>query len=162
MSTDYLKLIPKSPIFVPHEVAQAAAVAELQQMLPEGEEYQAEVYDHITFIDQGENIVAIICPRCGKRNAIEHFVEKDTIRAWWYDLCEILGDGVDATKVSTRMPCCRKSVAATELTFDWPAGFARFELSIMEPNIAENLDDAQAAKLAALLGCELLQVRAHY
>lgn len=60
------------------------------------------------------------------------------------------------------MPCCSQSVAATALTFDWPAGFAKFELWMMDPNIAENLDDDQLEKLESVLGCELMQVRAHY
>lgn len=81
MSTDYLKLIPTSPTFVPNIAARAAAVAELERLLPEGEECRAEVYDHVTFIDQGENIVAIICPYCGKRNEIAHFAKEDPIRS---------------------------------------------------------------------------------
>jgi hypothetical protein len=45
---------------------------------------------------------------------------------------------------------------------DWPAEFARFELSILDPGIHDPLSTDQLAKLEKILECELRQVRAHY
>jgi hypothetical protein len=64
--------------------------------------------------------------------------------------------------LQTRMPCCHATVPLTTLEFDWPAGFARFELRIWNPNVARDLDQGQLARLEAVLGCRLRQIRSHY
>jgi hypothetical protein len=60
------------------------------------------------------------------------------------------------------MPCCQNKVLSTDLTFDWPAGFAKFELSAMNPNINHDLPPEQIAELEVVLKCKLKQIRAHY
>jgi hypothetical protein len=49
-----------------------------------------------------------------------------------------------------------------DIEFDWPAGFARFELNVMNPNVKDNLTKTQLLQLEEILGCPLKQVRAHY
>jgi hypothetical protein len=80
---------------------------------------------------------------------------------WWYDLGERMEQDPAETNV-TSIPCCSASVRLVDLEFDWPAGFARFELSIRNPNVVENLSTSTLAELEAILGCKLRQVRAHY
>lgn len=161
MSDDYIRLIPAEPTYVPPSHLHQKALEHLERLLPKGEDFEVHTYDAVTFIDQGENLEAIVCPSCGTRMKLEHFVEDDPTRVWWDELWDRL-DEHPAESVSMVIPCCGATVKAMDLTFDWPAGFARFELSVLNPNISENLSAAQLAGLESILGCQLRQVWAHY
>lgn len=161
MSDDYLKIIPADARHIPPAERHARAIQHLEHLFPDGEECTVEIYDAVQFIDQGENIEAVICPACGARTQIDHFSEDDPGLQWWYEL----GDRMEqdpAEAIVTTMPCCRADAQLLDLEFDWPAGFARFELNIRNPNVSENLSAAQVAEMEAILGCKLKQVRAHY
>jgi uncharacterized protein YbaR (Trm112 family) len=158
MSDDYIKLIPTDPSYVPPKPLQKEAIRLLEQMLPEGEECEAEVYERLTFIGQGENLSIIVCPSCHKNL---QFTDDETIQEWWHSVDgEEQDQGVEG--LMTTMPCCQKRVLFTDLTFDWPAGFAKFELSAMNPNISHDLPPEQVAQREAVLKCKLKQIRAHY
>lgn len=60
------------------------------------------------------------------------------------------------------MPCCGERTKFINLQFDGPAGFARFELPVHNPRFTEILDKDKIPVLESLLGCSLLQIRAHY
>ena len=161
MSDDYLKIIPSSTDFVPAKKTHKAAIALLESFFPDGEEFAVEVYDDVEFIDQGENLEAVICPACHKRLNLDHSSEEDPNVAWWNELSEAFGEQ-PLGELMTRMSCCQKEVRVIDLDFDWPAGCARFELSVMNPNVTENLDESQLLQIEKILGCPLQQVRAHY
>jgi hypothetical protein len=156
MSDTFLKLVPLDPNFVPGSREQAEAVALLSTAFPDGEDVEAEVYDTVTFIDNGENTEAIICTVCGR--SLEF---ADELAA------EVMGqvnDAIDAGSISTQtitMPCCGSIVAVTSLRFDWPAGFARFELSIRNPNVDRPIPDEVRQRLEVALGSPLLEIWAH-
>lgn len=161
MSDDYLKIIPADTHHVPPVERHIKAVEYLKDLLPGGEECTVDVYDTVQFIDQGGNMEAIICPACGARHEIDHSSDEDPVLQWWCTL----GDQMElrpAESIVTTTSCCRAQVRLIDLEFDWPAGFARFELSIRNPNISENLATPQLAELETILGCALRQVRAHY
>lgn len=161
MSSDYLKLVPIDPNFVPDKVAQDRAVAALEALLPEGSECEAQDFGHVAFVDQGENLEAIMCPACSKRLQLYDTSDAESNQEWWYGVVDEIEDG-SAEAISVTMPCCTRSVPLTALRFDWPAAFARFELSILDPGIGENLSREQLAQFEKILGCALVQVRAHY
>lgn len=161
MSDDYLKIIPTSPDQVPPKKAHKPAVSLLKSFFPDGEECQAEVYEAIEFIDQGENIEAVICPACRKRSELDHLSEDDPVVAWWCELSDAICESALET-LSTTMSCCGRDVRVMDLEFDWPAGIARFELSVMNPDSTENLTASQLGELETILGCGLRQIRAHY
>jgi hypothetical protein len=152
MSDDYLKIIPVDAHHVPPADRHANAIEYLEHLFPEGEDCTVEVYDAVQFIDQGANFEAALCPACGARLELSE---------WWYDLGERMEQD-PAESIVTTLPCCSASVRLLDLQFDWPAGFARFELSIRNPNVSENLSAPTLAELEAILGCKLRQVRAHY
>lgn len=161
MSDDYLKIIPMDLHHVPPVECHARAVAYLEHLFPEGEECAVDIYDTVRFIDQGENMEAVICPTCRARLELDHLCDDDSTLQWWHDV----GDQMEQHPVEsivTTMPCCRASVRLVDMAFDWPAGFARFEVSIRNPNASENLSDPQLVELSGILGCTLRQVRAHY
>lgn len=161
MSDDVLKIIPKNPDYVPSDQSQVEAVAALEKLLPDGEMCNAEVYQDMNFIDCGENLESVICPECGAKTEIDYFAEEDPGLEWWYHLNDLMEDNpVPAIEVA--MPCCGKKIQFMDVKFNWPCGFARFELSIYNPNISENLSKSELQRFEIILGCELIQVRAHY
>src|SRR5215470_12935697 len=133
-----------------------------------GEGVQVEVHERVQFIDQGEYLEAIICPLCGSRLNIDYFSENDPIRAWWDEAIikadENAGKGTFKLddQCNLAMLCCQGRAQFTSLRFHSPAGFARFELPILNPGIADPLPEENMRKLEATLGCELVQVWARY
>ncbi len=162
MSDDVLKVIPTDSHLVPSEDTHPLAVAFLERRYPDGEMCEAKVYGEVRFVDCGENLEAVVCPECGQHTSLDPFADTERERAWWIAVQEKLEAGGSVEDLRISMLCCNKSVALTSLGFNWPAGFARFELSIWNPNEAGNLSDGELASLADLLQCELTQVRAHY
>jgi len=159
MSDTILKLIPIAPTFVPPESRQHEALAALVKAFPEAEEPRAETYAEVTFIDNGENTEAIVCPSCGTRLPLDDDANAETNQELFsfFD-----GDETPITARLIPMPCCRKKVVATSLMFDWPAGFARFELSIRNPDATRPIDDAVRRRIEGLLGCAVHEIWAHY
>lgn len=51
------------------------------------------------------------------------------------------------------VPCCEAIVSLDALHYDWPVGFARFEVSAMNPTRAKyELDAQDLAEVSAVLG----------
>lgn len=162
MSSDYLKLVPANPHYVPASVAQERAVAALEALLPEGSECETQDFGRVSFIDQGENLEAVLCPACSTRLPLyDDSPDASANQDWWCRIIDEVENG-DTEGITVTMPCCSRSVPLTSLQFDWPAAFARFELSILDPGVGENLSKEQLAEFEKILGCELRQVRAHY
>jgi hypothetical protein len=62
--------------------------------------------------------------------------------------------------LTTIAGCCGASVSLNDLRYVWPAGFARFVLEAMDPDVAD-LSAAEHAKLETTLGCELRRIWVH-
>ncbi len=161
MSDDVLKIIPADSRFIPSSNTHDRAVTLLEEMLPDGEMCEAKSFETLQFIDAGENHEAVICPACGARLALNSFQENDPAMDWWFETQDAM-QNLPIETIQTTMRCCNAVVPLTSVHFDWPAGFAHFELCIWNPNIDRNLNDSEMAKLEAVLGCKLRQVRAHY
>jgi hypothetical protein len=147
--------------FVPVADSHSVAVAALDRLFPDGEERDAKVYNSIRFIDQGELIEMIYCPGCAVATPVDYLQEDDPGASWWDETCDLLND-TPVVELNVQMPCCGKTVPFTSLTFDSPAAFARFELSVHNPNVAGNLSESQLSELERSLGCKLKQVWARY
>lgn len=155
MSSTVLKLIPADRLFQPSREASQRAVQMLRSLLPEGEMWEAEYYDSVDFIDQGENLSAIFCPKCGHSNTDESSME------WWSKLAENAEEAGN-WDFDVRMPCCGSEIPVTSLTFALPAGFASFELSIWNPDLGRDLKPEELKDFEDCLGCGLKQIWAHY
>jgi hypothetical protein len=57
-------------------------------------------------------------------------------------------------------PCCGASVSLNDLRYVWPAGFGRFVLKAMNPNIPD-LQYDEEAQLRTILGCNLRKIWLH-
>ncbi|MET7427031.1 hypothetical protein [Dactylosporangium sp. NPDC005555] len=155
MSDGYIRLIPTDREWQPTQENAAAATAYVARLFsgPEDdvEEVEHEFYDRITVIDAGENTTRISCPNC----------DGDIDVYWFFDLLEENGESFDSLNVS--VPCCGAVVALDSLRYDWPVGFARFEVCAMNPSRARyELDAEELDELAALLGHPIAQILAHY
>ncbi|MEV6150134.1 hypothetical protein AB0L53_07305 [Nonomuraea sp. NPDC052129] len=155
MSDGYVRLIPTDREWQPTLEHAAAATAYVTQLFsrPEDdvEEVEHEFYDQVTLIDAGENTTRISCSNC----------DGDIDVQWLNDLVEENGESIGSLDVS--VPCCGSVVALDSLRYDWPIGFARFEVSVMNPVRAKyELDAQELDAVAALLGHPVAQILAHY
>jgi hypothetical protein len=161
MSDTVLKFIPTDPFYIPDGRTYANAVALLEKLMPEGEMCEAEVYEHLTFIEQGENVESVTCSSCKVTSRIFGSPENEKIGEWLHELIDQSVD-VPANSIIAKMPCCGNEVSFSSLTFDWPAGFAFFELSIWNPEVDRPVPGHVITQLEVVLGCKLQQIWAHY
>ena len=155
VSDGYIRLIPTDREWQPTPEGAAAATAYVARLFsgPEDdvEEVEYEFYDRVTLIDAGENTTRISCSNCNGDLDVE----------WLNDLIEENGESFDSMDVL--VPCCGAVVSLDSLRYDWPVGFARFEVSAMNPTRAKyELDAEELADVAALLGHPVAQILAHY
>jgi len=150
VSDNYLRLIPTDPYWLPEVEAAQRAAATLSSLVPGADGVAVELYDAVTFIDQGANFDRLSCPAC----LVE--LEKD----WWDSQ---MGYAADASfaNLAVTTPCCGATTSLNSLIYDWPAGFAHAELSVLNPQRGW-LDDAELAQVATELDHPLKQVMAHY
>jgi len=107
-------------------------------------------HDRITAVDAGDNLVRIVCPRCGN----------DIALSWYGDLLEHAGAEFD--DLDTTVPCCPGTIALDSLHYDQPCGLARFEIAIANPvRPAPELSPTELATNAAVLGHPVRQILAH-
>jgi len=150
MSDFCLSLIPDDPTYVPPVEAQAQAVAALRARLPPPSQVEAQVFDAVTFIDQGNNFERVLCPACDE-DITEHWAE-------WMDAAF----EANFRDLSLTTPCCGRLTNLNALRYVPPAGFARFSLCAMNPSIGGLLAEKDVSALEGILGCKLRQVYAHY
>jgi hypothetical protein len=155
VSDSYIRLIPTDQLWQPEAEAAAAAAGYVAGLFaaPAGrvDEVEVEFYDRVTLIDAGVNTSLVYCSRCGEEIGVD----------WFFDL---LGEiGVSFDDLDVKVPCCGAIVSLDSLRYDWPVGFARFEVSVMNPTRDKyELDAAELADVAARLGHPVTQILAHY
>jgi hypothetical protein len=101
------------------------------------------VYDKPEFFHPGENGEGVYCPLCG-----------EDLEEWLDDWLENAKES-DWVNPQVQMPCCQEVISLYNLDFSRKAGFTRFLLEAMSPDV---LLSEQLAELEALLGCELNQI----
>jgi hypothetical protein len=161
MSDEVLRLIPNDKCYIPPLENQELAIELLEQLCPEGEMCESEVYKEIEFIDQGTYLEYIICAKCKTKLQFYKPKYNSELIEWWQDLIDKEYDN-GFNDVFIKMYCCKESVDITKLEFWQPAGFARFELSIWNPNIGRKLTEEEIKPLEETLCCKLIQIWAHY
>ncbi|MFF5263589.1 hypothetical protein ACFY4C_32075 [Actinomadura viridis] len=156
MSDFYIRLIPTDRDWQPTAVAATSAVAYVAALFsgPDDavEQVKHEFYDGVTLIDAGEYTTRITCSRC----------RRDISLDWLGDVVRGNG-GVSFDHLDVTVPCCGAVVELDSLRYEEPIGFARFEVSAMNPTRAKyELDARELARLADLLGHRVAQILAHY
>ena len=144
MSTAFLKFIPSDPSFVPDERRQRN-VFEFLTVEFGPSEIEIKTTDHIEFVDSGENFAGVSCNLCKKKMSLEFWQNKM--------------DSAFKNKFSNllfKTECCQNSASLHDLVYDGPCGFARFVISIRNPDY-EHQYECQS-KLEKILATELRQV----
>ena len=132
--------------------------------------FQVVLREEIQFIDNGGNWQEVRCPRCKAVLADD----------WWTQAMD-RAHGTKFAELSVKLPCCGWDSNLNDLEYDWPAGFARFSISVKNPvridqssvvQIDEKVarmnftmldpDENLLARVGAALGCPVRKVRAHY
>lgn len=150
MSDNLLRLIPTEPTWRPDSEASQRAVATLSALVPDADSVKAELHDRVTFIDPGANFERLSCPAC----------QAELDMDWWSGQMTLAGD-TGFTNLNVTTPCCHADTSLNDLTYDWPAGFARADLSVINPQRGW-LDAAELDQVTVELGHPLRQVMAHY
>ena len=141
-----LHLIPDDPGWVPDEIAARRAVRVLRALLPGARAVHAEVHPHPVFVDGSRRLGPITCPACGGELA----------DPWWSERMSRAEAG-DFTRLAVRTPCCGTATSLDELAYSGPAGFARFQLTALDPG-RDRLTPEELDRVAAALGCPVREV----
>lgn len=152
MSDDVLSVIPTDQHWQPEQAAADRTVSIVEDLAPDradGVEIDVTWHDTLTVVDCGQNLQKIGCPHCGASIGTE----------WWTDLLEAHCDNGFAT-LAVEVPCCGIATSLDALDYDWPCGFARFEIAIWNPERVWFSDDELTA-IGHALGHPVQQVRAH-
>jgi hypothetical protein len=149
MSDNWITLISDDPSFIPDAVKKSRARDRFAEIAPDAEEIEIKVCDKVEFFDCGGNFERILCPLCRSEISV----------AWWEDRMEKdYNDGFLLAKYPT--PCCMTPQTLHELVYEWPQGFGRFAIDVMNPNIGK-LDDRYKKEFEGILGTPLRVIYQH-
>lgn len=150
MSAHYLRLIPTDPAFVPPADRRDRAVALVVARLPNARDVVFKVTERVELVDCGESFEEVRCPSCRAPLEIET----------WQDAMSQAYDGEGFGDLSYSTECCGHATTLNDLDYSSPMGFARACLELRDAG--DELPEGLVAELAALLGCELRMIHAHY
>jgi len=148
MSDNWLRFAPVDPQYLPSLEAANRARKLLAALTPHADTVTAKFKESVEFFDPGGNWSGVCYHICGADAEPWRQAAMDT--AWdthFSNLTVIAG-------------CCGASVSLNELRYVWPAGFARFVLEAMNPNISD-LTAAEQGRLQETLGCRLRRIWVH-
>jgi len=143
-----LKIISSNPSYVPNQEQQQQAKDFLAKIYPK-HKIESISTDTIEFVDQGQNFDSIICPLCGKEIETEY----------WQDAME-KANQTHFTNLSMVTPCCKKTTSLNDLGYVTPAGFAKYVLSVDDPET--EIKQRDLSTLQKILDAALRTVYAHY
>jgi hypothetical protein len=142
MSDNYVHIIPVQPGLVPDQERQQEAVLYFRSIAPTASEVSASTSDDLRFIHCGGNFERICCPFC-----------KATIEVpLWHKWMNADYGAKGFTLTQHIMPCCATTHTLQELVYEWPQGFARWDLQAMNPEIGK-LSDEHRGRFEEILGC---------
>jgi hypothetical protein len=149
VSDNWLRLIPTEPAWVPDREAQARIEAAFAALVPRAAEVTVETHEEAVFVDCGGNFESIHCPVCGAALTI----------ASWQEMMDA-ASATRFTALDMPAPCCGTSVSLNDLRYQWPMGFARWEISARSPD-RRALTDAEIRGLEHAVGHSLRQIWQH-
>ncbi|MFE8942638.1 hypothetical protein [Streptomyces sp. NPDC007856] len=160
MSESVLSVIPTDPHWQPAPDAGKRAAALVLELVsgspddphadPHAVELDVDWHEAITAVDCGSNLAGIRCPHCDRSIDPE----------WYRDLLDAYdeqGDGLPTLDITT--PCCTTATSLDRLDYDWPCGFARFEIAAWNPQ-RSLLTAEELTTVAQVLGHPVRQILA--
>jgi hypothetical protein len=152
MSDDYDYIIPEEPGAVPEDPKAEVALNHFHSIAPEADAIKSSVSEHLRFIDCGGNFGDIRCPSCGA------LIELSAWKGWMGG--DFQGKGMGFRLSKRALPCCGTLASLHELAYEWPQGFARFQIKAKNPNTGK-LSVEQCRTFEELLGCTVRVIYAH-
>lgn len=78
-----------------------------------------------------------------------------------FEVIELRTD--DLSQLDVVLPCCGETSSLNDLGYDWPMGFASFEICVLNGTRDQyELQRDELERLSSLLGHPVRQVLAHY
>ena len=155
MSDNWIRLIPTSPSWQPDSAAAESAVEYVSGLFAgpgdSADEVEAEFYDEVALIDSGVNTASFTCSVCSAVTEVDWVIKVVDERS------------EDLNDLNVQLPCCDAEASLDDLDYDWPMGFARFEIGVLNGTRARyELDEFELDEVGKLLGHPVRQVLAHY
>lgn len=150
MADKTLTLIPKDPYYLPGDGAVVEAKRLLERLFPAAGEISIDRGDELRFFDCGANFERVLCPLSGEEIELE----------LWQDGMNRAAR-TNFTDLSFINPANGDEMSLNELIYDWPQGFAKFGLCVLNPG-APDISPDDVLKLETLLGCKLMKILGHY
>ncbi len=148
MSDTYLRLIPTKPDFIPDKPHQDNGKAFLNSIF-KNTKIEFEETTDIEFVDPGANFETVSCNYCGR--IIDNEFWQEAIDKAYEKHFQVL------TFIT---PCCHKTTSLNALRYQWPAGFAKFSISVSNP--AGDISANELSELEKILGTNIGKIWAHY
>lgn len=147
MSDSIVRFVPANPDFVPNRAAEGAARKWAKRVFPRAEVH-AETTDAIQFVDPGENMGEVHCPRCSA-----------SLGEWWPEAMDAAAES-EFRELEVNVPCCGAHVRLDDLQYEQPIAFSRFVLGVENPE--REPTENEARELESILGTPIRVVFARY
>lgn len=148
MSSNIIKIISTDPTFEPTKDNQIIAKKFLTNFY-NSSQISFEITKDIEFIDQGENLESVSCDLCGHKIELDNWQNEmeNTHQKQFVDL-------------TFKTKCCSKTTSLNNLIYKFPAGFAKFVISITDTDV--ELNENQIRDLEKILSTKLRIILVHY
>lgn len=150
MSVDMLILIPIEPTYRPGPALAEQATKLLKMFAPQAKEVIAKATENVEFIATGGNFEKIVCPFC--RSLLDE--------QWWSSAMDTAYNEARFTVLTVKLPCCGTVSSLNDLNYDWPTGFACFQLIARDPG--NDIREEDLKILERELACQLRKIWAHF
>ena len=155
VSDNYLRLVPTNPTWEPDAEAADVATEYVASCFARpgdsADEVTSEFYGEVAVIDSGVNTESAKCKHC-----------RASVNLAW--VFEVIGQRADdLSQLDVVMPCCSETSSLNDLEYDWPMGFASFEISVLNGTRDQyELQREELERVGSLLGHPVRQILAHY
>jgi hypothetical protein len=148
MSDKWLQFVPSDASFQPSLQAAEKAKLLLGSFVPQATEIDFAFKDAVEFFHPGGNWSGVRCPTCGS-----------DLEGWWSTAMDS-SFKTGFSNLDTTVPCCGARVSLNDLDYVWPAGFARFVLEAMNPDVKDVSAD-QLQQISQYLACDIRRIWVH-
>ena len=152
-----ISIMPADPYCMPPDEAVERAVLIMEKHFPYPRDYEVEVetFPEPHFFRAGENCDRFVCPACATK--VQSGDEDDE----WYERLDAAENAANALKYRMEMPCCKKNVLLSDISFDsrWglTAYIARFRVSLTDVD-PDGVQDTLLQEMQQALGCKAVQM----
>ncbi|HLO95752.1 MAG TPA: hypothetical protein VK195_15675 [Burkholderiaceae bacterium] len=151
-----ISMLPADPHCVPPDDSVRRAVHIMERHFPYPRDFEVEIetFPEPHFFRAGESCDQLVCPECATKVRSD---EDDD----WYERLDAAENAPNALKYRVEMPCCKKHVLLSDISFDshWgpTACIARFRISLDDID-PDEVNDIFLQEMQQALGCTVIQM----